>query len=116
MGGDNDVITNHIQSNLGGENATLENVVDPVDTDQQQIPQLHPRWLTENEQEERNQQHINAEVHRWLNLERRNIHSTQSQDQKYHATNVQDAPVIPNGGDELEEEEEENTTTPRLRR
>ena len=53
IGGDenNDVIVDHIWSNLGGEDSMLENVVDPVDTDQQQIPQLHTSWLTDNEKE-----------------------------------------------------------------
>ena len=91
------MIVDHIWSNLGGEDSVLENVVDPVDTNRQQIPQLHKSWLTDDEKEERAQQHINAEVHRRLEVERRvtprqDIDVPDMNDQDSPATHVEDLP------------------------
>ena len=90
-------------------------MVDPVGENQQQIPQLHPSWLTDSEREERDWNNLNTEVNRCIALDQRGAQSTQ--DQEYPGNSVHDDPATPNGDDKSEGEVEEITATiPKLRR
>ena len=103
---DNEVIVNHIWSNLGGDNNEVEDVVDPVRNVPQTIPHLHPSWLSDEEQESRAQQSITAEVTRRMNLERQNARPTSIQDELVAST-------VPYTYDESEEDSQDTTNAPK---
>ena len=76
---------------------------------------MHTSWLNEDEKEERTQQHINAEVHRRLEVQRK-LPPREDID-----INSQKSPATPTEGDESEEEEDpekelKNIATPTSRR
>ena len=71
----NDTVADHIWSNLLNENDTVENLVDDVGDNQQLFPLLHPSWLPEEDGAHREQQIINTQISRRMNLEQQNTQS-----------------------------------------